>query len=65
MNAQVSKRMWKIFDAYLGIENIGNFRQKDLIIAPDAPFSPYFDNSLIWGPVLGRMYYIGFRLKIK
>jgi outer membrane receptor for ferrienterochelin and colicins len=65
MNAQISKKMWKIFDAYVGIENIGNFRQKDLIIAPDAPFGPYFDSSLIWGPVLGRMYYIGFRLKIK
>ncbi len=65
MNAQVSKKMWKIFDAYIGVENIGNFRQKDLIIGANAPFGNYFDSSLIWGPILGRMYYIGFRLKIK
>ena len=65
MNAQVSKKIGKSIDAYVGVENIGNFRQKDLIIGANAPFSPYFDSSLIWGPILGRMYYVGFRLKIK
>lgn len=69
MNAQVSKSLgnpqkhW--WDVYLGVENITDFRQKDLIIAADAPFSPYFDTSLIWGPVLGRMIYGGVRYKLK
>lgn len=65
MNAQVSKKFGKYFDAYIGAENLTNFRQKDLIVAPGAPFGPYFDSSLVWGPVLGRMYYIGFRLRVK
>ena len=65
MNAQVSKKFGKYFDAYIGAENLTNFRQKDLIVASNAPFSPYFDSSLVWGPVLGRMYYVGFRLRLK
>jgi outer membrane receptor protein involved in Fe transport len=65
MNAQVSKKFGKYFDAYIGAENLTNFRQKDLIVAPGAPFGPYFDSSLVWGPVLGRMYYVGFRLRLK
>jgi len=67
MNAQVSKTIGKRipFDVYLGAENLGNYRQKEVLIAPDQPFGPYFDASLVWGPVTGRLIYIGFRLKIK
>ncbi|MEX0967774.1 MAG: carboxypeptidase-like regulatory domain-containing protein [Bacteroidia bacterium] len=64
MNAQVTKTFSKKFDAYLGMENITNFRQESPIIAADQPFSPYFDSSLIWGPVFGRMTYVGFRLRL-
>lgn len=67
MNAQVSRVVGKKYpvDFYLGSENLGNFFQRDLIIAPDMPFGLHFDASLVWGPVIGRMIYAGFRFKLK
>jgi outer membrane receptor for ferrienterochelin and colicins len=67
MNAQVSKTVGKKhpMDFYLGAENLGNYFQKDVIIAADAPFGKYFDASMVWGPVTGRMFYVGWRYKIK
>ena len=63
MNAQVTKyfRKWSI---YIGAENITGSRQHDAIIAPDDPFGPYFDGSMIWGPVHGRKLYAGFRFAL-
>ena len=34
---------------------------RDRIIAPENPFGPDFDASIIWGPTNGRMFYGGFR----
>jgi outer membrane receptor for ferrienterochelin and colicins len=67
MNAQVSKTMGKknALEVYVGSENMTNYIQKDAIIAADQPFSPYFDASLIWAPVTGRMFYTGIRYRIK
>ena len=67
MNAQVSKTVGKKypFDIYIGAENLTNYYQKNAIIAASEPFSPYFDASMIWGPLTGRMFYAGMRLKIK
>ncbi len=66
MNAQVSKTVGKKHpvDLYLGGENLGNYFQRDVIISPDQPFGAYFDASLVWGPVSGRMIYTGLRYKI-
>jgi outer membrane receptor for ferrienterochelin and colicin len=65
MNAQVSKKIGKLLDGYVGVENLTDFRQRDLIVSSENPFGPYFDSSLVWGPVIGRMFYAGFRMKIK
>lgn len=67
MNAQVSKTVGKKrpFDLYAGGENLTNFFQKDAIIAADQPFGPHFDASMVWGPVSGRLFYIGWRYKLK
>ena len=67
MNAQLSKSLGKNkhTEVYLGGENLTNFLQQDAILSPDQPFGPYFDASMIWGPVTGRMFYAGFRYKIK
>lgn len=67
MNAQVSKEIGKKnpLDIYLGIENLTDNIQKAAIIASDQPFNQYFDASLIWGSVTGRMLYGGLRFKIK
>ncbi len=67
MNAQISKSFGKKYpmDLYVGAENITNFFQPGVIVAADKPFSNYFDASLVWGPVTGRMLYVGWRLKMK
>jgi outer membrane cobalamin receptor/copper chaperone CopZ len=67
MNAQVSKSLGKkkLIDFYIGGENLTNYFQKNAIIAASEPFSPYFDASMIWGPVTGRLIYGGFRYTIK
>ena len=67
MNAQVSKTVGKEhpMDFYVGAENLGDYFQKNPIVAADQPFGPYFDASMVWGPVTGRMLYAGWRLKIK
>ena len=67
MNAPISKTIGKAhpMDFYIGAENLTNYFQKDVIVAPNQPFSPYFDASLVWGPVTGRMFYAGWRFKIK
>ncbi len=61
---QVTRR-FKHWDIYGGVENLTNFTQHMPIIAHDDPFGNYFDASVIWGPIMGRMYYAGFRFKIK
>ncbi|HEX5669733.1 MAG TPA: TonB-dependent receptor [Chitinophagaceae bacterium] len=67
MNAQISKAIGKdkAWELYVGGENLTDFIQQQAIIAADQPFGQYFDASMIWGPVIGRMFYGGFRFKIK
>ncbi|MFT4031245.1 MAG: carboxypeptidase-like regulatory domain-containing protein [Siphonobacter sp.] len=63
-NAQVTKnfRTWAL---YAGGENLANFTQKNPIMGAHDPFGQHFDASMVWGPVIGRMIYAGFRYKIK
>lgn len=67
LHAQVTWRTGteKSFDIYLGVENALNMRQPDPIVAAHDPFSKYFDASMVWGPIYGRMLYGGIRYKIK
>lgn len=46
---------------YLGGENLINFKQSNPIVSAQSPSSPYFDASMIWGPIYGRMLYAGIR----
>jgi copper chaperone CopZ len=67
MNAQISKTFGKTrpTDVYVGVENLGNYVQMNPILASTQPYSNYFDASMVWGPITGRMFYIGWRYKIK
>ena len=72
--AQVTRK-FKGFDVYVGAENILGYRQHNAIIGADNPFgfgdtSSYadsrvlpqlFDASCVWGPLMGRKFYIGVR----
>lgn len=53
------------FHVYLGVENLLNYKQTNPIVASDVPYSKYFDASMVWGPIYGRMLYAGLRFKIK
>jgi outer membrane receptor for ferrienterochelin and colicin len=64
-NMQVSKNWKKKFEIYAGVENLFNFRQEDPIIASEAPFSAYFDATMIWGPIFGRNIYAGLRYYLR
>jgi outer membrane receptor for ferrienterochelin and colicin len=64
LNGQLTKR-FKYLDLYLGSENITNFKQEEPILASADPFGPYFDASMVWGPIRGRMFYMGIRIDIK
>ncbi|HZY78699.1 MAG TPA: TonB-dependent receptor [Cyclobacteriaceae bacterium] len=71
MNAQFTKdfapkkQEGTAWSVYVGVENITNFRLDNPIIGASDPFGPYFDSSMVWGPVFGRMFYGGFRYRIK
>lgn len=64
VNAQISKKI-KNWDIYLGGENLLNVMQKSLIIDADNPYGSYFDASMVWGPAMGAMAYVGFRYELK
>jgi outer membrane receptor protein involved in Fe transport len=67
MNAQINKTIGKKhpMEIYLGGENLTSYHQKNVIVAGDQPFGAYFDASMVWGPLTGRMIYVGWRYKIK
>ena len=62
--AQVSRSIGK-FEIYLGGENLTNYRQLDPIQQYESPFQPYFDGSVVWGPITGIMVYVGVRYMLK
>ncbi len=58
--AQITKKI-NMVDVYVGVENISNYTQKNPILNADRPFSKDFNASMVWGPLMGRMFYIGMR----
>ena len=65
LSAQITKVFSKKFEFYIGGENLTNFIQNDPIIQAENPYGEYFDSSLIWAPVFGRMVYGGLRWTIE
>ncbi len=63
IHSQVTRR-FKYLELYTGVENLTNFKQSNPIISAEDPFSDYFDASMVWGPITGRMFYIGLRYKL-
>jgi outer membrane receptor for ferrienterochelin and colicins len=52
------------FSLYIGAENITDYKQENPILAYNDPFGNYFDSSMIWAPVVGRIIYAGIRVNI-
>jgi len=63
MLGQITRKFNRV-DIYVGCENIGNFMQHSPIMSFDKPFGNHFDASMIWGPIMGRMFYAGLRWSI-
>lgn len=64
INSQITRVFSDSFEVYLGVENLTNYKQNDGIISNSDPFGQYFDATMIYGPVSGRMSYLGLRYKI-
>lgn len=64
VNAQVTHSV-RNFEIYLGGENLLNYKQETPILNHENPEADNFDASLIWAPTMGRMFYLGFRYKLK
>ena len=64
MNAQATKVFSDRFEVYLGGENLTNFKQSNPVLGADNPFGENFDTSIVFAPIMGRMFYVGFRFKV-
>ncbi|OFX79874.1 MAG: hypothetical protein A2X12_07765 [Bacteroidetes bacterium GWE2_29_8] len=64
IHAQITKK-FKNLELYTGCENLTDFTQKNPIVNSENPFGPYFDSSMIWGPIMGRQFYFGLRYNLK
>lgn len=64
MNAQITKVFSRTFEIYVGGENLSNYKQENPILASDDPFGAYFDSSIVYAPIHGRMFYAGLRFSI-
>ncbi|UOQ96233.1 TonB-dependent receptor [Hymenobacter sp. 5317J-9] len=64
LNAQLT-RGFKRLDVYAGVENLTNYRQSNPIDGAANPFGPTFDAAMSWGPVYGRLTYLGLRYRIE
>ncbi len=58
---QITKK-FKWFDIYVGSENMTNYTQHQPIIGYDDPFGEDFDASVIYGPIMERKFYLGWRM---
>ena len=64
INTQITRVFNDSFQIYLGVENLTNYRQKNTILAVDDPFGDYFDAAYTYGPIFGRISYLGLRYYI-
>ena len=64
MNTQITKVFSNKFEIYAGAENLTNYKQRNPILGNDDPFGPYFDTTNVYAPILGSMWYMGFRFKL-
>jgi hypothetical protein len=71
------RRVTKWGDAYLGVENALNVRQMIPVLgvvdhldnhrfigADEYAFQASFDATRVWGPIFGRMFYLGINLAL-
>ncbi len=53
------------FDAYIGGENLANYRQVNPIVSANDPMNVQFDATRVYAPIVGRVVYFGLRYELK
>ena len=67
--AQISYKMSNL-TLYAGCENIANYLQgvnggnKPIVMEGNTAYDRGFNSSMVWGPLMGRKFYVGLRLNI-
>jgi outer membrane receptor protein involved in Fe transport len=64
LNAQITKK-FRLWEIYVGGENLLNVKQKDPIVQAENPFGEYFDATMVYMPITGIMGYLGVRVILK
>ncbi|WP_165748184.1 TonB-dependent receptor [Cellulophaga sp. Z1A5H] len=64
MNAQITRVFSKSFEVYVGGENLTDYTQDNPVLGAEDPFGSNFDTSIVYAPIMGRMFYAGFRFKL-
>lgn len=64
MNLQVNKSFGKHWDAYVGVDNVFNYKQDNPILNSDNPYDQSFETNRVYAPIFGRMIYAGFYYKL-
>lgn len=64
-NMQVNKSFGDHWDAYIGVDNLFNYKQENPIINADNPSAPSFETNRVYAPIFGRMIYAGFYYKLR
>lgn len=59
------RREFKKWHLFAGVENLLDYRQEQLVLAPEATGSEDFDAGLVWGPALGRRMYGGIGIRLE
>lgn len=59
------RRAFTLFDLFVGVENLLDFRQKQPILGWQRPFSTGFDPSFAWGPTRGRELFLGCNFRLQ
>ena len=57
-------RKFKRFELYAGVENITGYTQDIPVFGADSPFSALFDASVVYAPLMGRLFYAGLRFNL-
>ena len=62
---QISKDSKRFGQIYVGLQNALNVRQLDPVAGGELPFQDRFDASIVWGPIMGRQLYAGWRYDLR
>ncbi|GGH73479.1 TonB-dependent receptor [Phaeocystidibacter marisrubri] len=65
INMQVNKSFGKQWEAYVGVDNILNYKQENPILNAENPYDTSFETNRVYAPIFGRMIYAGFYYKLK